>query len=360
MLKSSISLAIVFAGAFLNPNVTADESNIIVPITHSQIQVMGRTLQKNDSIQLGYPGVTVQFITDAKSVSLNASSNTSTSTVDVFVDDKFLKTITLPTFNDSIQIFAQPTNTPKHVTLVNRSESWNGVPTFNGLILEQGGLMQPKPLPQKKLMIIGDSITCGAMIDRAHICEKSPELTNPYQSYGMKLARMLNTQVHLVCFSGRGLTRSWDGKEGEQQAPNFINFTIPTMEQSAVWDHSKYIPDVILIALGTNDFNLGIPNQQHFVSTYLDFIKTLISHYPNAKFSVTASAMVNDFNINEQKRSTLESYLRQVKQQASIYRPITIAPSSYQPGDNCDPHPIASQHTIMADELMDSISKLLL
>jgi hypothetical protein len=34
-------------------------------------------------------------------------------------------------------------------------------------------------------------------------------------SYGMLMAKQLNAQVQLVCYGGRGLVRTWDGKTND-------------------------------------------------------------------------------------------------------------------------------------------------
>ena len=53
------------------------------------------------------------------------------------------------------------------VELVRRNENWQGVASFYGLRMPAGcELIAPPPLPKRKLMFIGDSITCGEAIDR--------------------------------------------------------------------------------------------------------------------------------------------------------------------------------------------------
>src|SRR5690606_40119588 len=59
-------------------------------------------------------------------------------------------------------------------------------------------------------------ISCGEAIERTAECKKDTSWWNPRRSYGMLAAQALDAQVHLVCFGGRGLIRSWNGKTDEQ------------------------------------------------------------------------------------------------------------------------------------------------
>ena len=56
--------------------------------------------------------------------------------------------------------------------------------------------------------------------------------------------------------------------------------TIPT-DSSSHWDPSQWMPDVVVINLGTNDYNAGGADPSaNFQSTYLQFVKQLESAYP--------------------------------------------------------------------------------
>jgi hypothetical protein len=59
-------------------------------------------------------------------------------------------------------------------------------------------------------------VTCGEAVGRsdgeAKLCKKDSGTWDPYASYGMRLARALDAQAHLVCYGGRGLVRDWRGR----------------------------------------------------------------------------------------------------------------------------------------------------
>lgn len=360
-LATAITLGVLSACNVFMPEQTALNNNhkssqYTVEINDDRIQVMGRTVKQDSGLALGYPGSGILFKSDASSISITASSSNDNTLVDVIINNTLASTIVLSKTSSDIVIAENLTGT-NTFHLINRAESWHGIPAIKSVHTTGGQLLTPNALPNKKLLVIGDSITCGAMSLRAEVCKKDPEFTSPYHSYGMRLARELDTQVHLVCFSGRGLIRSWDGKTDEQQAPDYLNYSIPVLQEAALWQHKNYQPDAVIVALGTNDFNPGIPDKALYVGEYKNFVDTLTTLYPDAQIGVTVGAMLGDWQPDEPKRSTLASYLTHVQQHAPDK--VTILPSSYQPGDECDPHPTAAQHEKMAEELVEPIRALL-
>jgi len=88
--------------------------------------------------------------------------------------------------------------------------------------------------------------------------------------------------------------------------PEVWDLLYPQEMTSAKWDTTLFTPDVIVIGLGTNDFSPGDPDDPTqpyphpaldltmFASTYIDFITTLQSIYPNAHVFMLSSPMLGD------------------------------------------------------------------
>jgi len=165
----------------------------------------------------------------------------------------------------------------------------------------------------------------------------------------------------LVCYGGRGLVRSWNGNTEEQQAPDFFQSSVPIGTDSPAWDHSRYSPDLIFIALGTNDFNLDIgpfPEQETYVSRYLEFIEDLRQQHPNAKIVITEGPIVNDKTDRERPQKTvLQKYLKAVQQNSN--GEATYLASKVYAGDACDAHPTAKQHQKIAKDFTPKLKKLM-
>jgi lysophospholipase L1-like esterase len=137
---------------------------------------------------------------------------------------------------------------------------------------------------------------------------------------------------------------------------------------SPKWDHQKYVPDVIVIALGTNDFSPGDSDRpmmdvDTFVTAYLAFTQKLRQYYPQAHIFCASSPMLGDgwptgaYHSATDQKNAITKVVDQLTQagDARIHKffsnPIV--------GMGCTSHPDASQHLLMADLLGHSIASVM-
>ena len=174
-----------------------------------------------------------------------------------------------------------------------------------------------------------------------------------FWSYGMLTAAALEAQVNLVCYGGRGLVRSWNGRTDELNLPDYAELTIADPTSPVMWDHGNYTPDLILSAIGTNDFSQGIPDRENYVSTYVALIKRLLELHPRAHIVLTAGAILSG-----EKKAALTLYLTEVKQRIASSQ-LHLVPSNHYPGDACDAHPTKAQHEAMAKDLAPQLKRIM-
>lgn len=321
--------------------------------TDVHITSMGRYEKNADgSVRFGYPGVTFSLNFYGKQLSINAQSSTNNSYLEVIVDNSKPQLINLsPTLQD-YPIVSEATAKQHHIEIVHRTETWIGIVTIKQFIID-GKLLAAMPLPTRKILVLGDSITCGEAIGRVPGETKNSRWWNPRQSYGMLLAKSLNAQVQLVCMGGHGLIRTWDGKTNELNLPDFYQLTIADQQHPARWDQAQYDPDLIISAIGTNDFNQGIPDKEAYTSAYAKFLLTLLSDHQHAQIVVTESAILND----EKKAAIIDDI------DASIARindrRVHHAITTHFPGDAINAHPTREQHAKMAAELLPQVKKIM-
>jgi hypothetical protein len=144
--------------------------------------------------------------------------------------------------------------------------------------------------------VIGDSITCAygndiSTDDPTHMHFHSKN-ENAYMSYAMITARALSAQVNIVAASGRGMYRNWDSAQIPTM-PQIYPLVIPS-DPTILWDFTRYVPDVVVINLGTNDFSPGTWDREQYRKTYVDFLKRLRSNYPLAFVIVAIGPMMSD------------------------------------------------------------------
>jgi lysophospholipase L1-like esterase len=139
---------------------------------------------------------------------------------------------------------------------------------------------------QRKVEFIGDSITCGY----GNEAEKPEDGFRTYQENGWntfaaKTARKLKAELNCICSSGIGIHSSYtdvDKINDSLLMPVLYNYTDRLLEQHTgktgytEWDFSKYVPDLIVINLGTNDGSYVRFDEKRkvvFRNSYIDFLK---------------------------------------------------------------------------------------
>jgi lysophospholipase L1-like esterase len=158
-----------------------------------------------------------------------------------------------------------------------------------------GALLPPAPAPERRIEVIGDSISVGAGLEGgATNCAANKNSTDNYYAYGSVAARAVKADVVTIAYSGIGVYRSYGASDPTM--PARYDRTIPTEE--AGWDFSAYQPHVVVINLGTNDFGAGDPGAA-FVTAYVNFAKHVRSKYPDAYFILIAMYSNQESAVNQ-------------------------------------------------------------
>lgn len=319
------------------------------------VAVMGRVVLDDGALRFGYPGVTLRVAFEGPSLAMRASSTTGKSRLAVLVDDAPPATVRLPREEGEVTLAEGLGEGAHHVDIVHRTETWQGIVRVNGFRLGAGGRwLAPRAWPERRLMFIGDSVTSGEGAGRGTECsDDAAEGADAYSSYGMRLARALEAQVHLVSYGGRGLLRDWQGKADVLNAPQFFQLSIAEEAPKVLWNHASYRPDLVVVSLGTNDFNRELgpaPKRADWLTAELSFVRSLRALYPSARIVLTEGAMLGDDDPKRRDKSTLRSYLEEVARQLADDA-VRYVPSTQYPGDACNAHPTGEQHAAMAADL---------
>jgi lysophospholipase L1-like esterase len=168
------------------------------------------------------------------------------------------------------------------VLVFQRDEADDGSTQFLGFDFGGGGQLLPPVLARPhRIEMIGDSITAGFCDETTNAqVQFTPATENEYIAYGPLTARALNADIHVVAWQGRGLYRNLGGTTTETVSILWAR-TIPT-DMASHWDPSQWVPDAVVINLGTNDYNSGPDPSTAFEATYLQFVTQLRNVYPGA------------------------------------------------------------------------------
>lgn len=226
-----------------------------------------------------------------------------------------------------------------------------------------------RPLKKRAVPVIefiGNSITCGAAADPSEVlCGTGQyhDQHNAYFAYGPRVARALGTEFILSSVSGIGIYRNWNS-DGPAM-PQVYEQTDFGDQSRQLWNFSLFTPQVVSIALGTNDYNNGdgikkrLPfDSAAFISNYISFVQKVKVKYPKAQIALLSSPMIQG-----DRRVTLQNCLTGVKQKIdALYatdKPVALYFFKPMQAKGCTGHPSVEDHAVLAEELVPFFRKLL-
>lgn len=240
--------------------------------------------------------------------------------------------------------------------ITKRTEAVFGVTTFGGLVLDNGkGLAPPPPERNRKMLFLGDSFVAGYGNEGASPeCGFSRDTENSYHAYGSMLARRFRADYMLIAKSGAGIVRNF----GETTAASPDPF--PYYEQRRLmnvpglpWNPNEWIPDVVVVRLGNNDFYARpYPQRWAFRQAYASFLDKLRNNYPSAEILALCGPTSRGFYCPNIERVVEE---RRVLDQAVHYVRLDV-PLNRGSDFGCDWHPNVAGHRKIADALEPYIS----
>ncbi|NLU27284.1 MAG: cellulase family glycosylhydrolase [Hungateiclostridium thermocellum] len=244
-----------------------------------------------------------------------------------------------------------------HLVLWKRTEASLGEVQFLGFDFGSGKLLAaPKPL-ERKIEFIGDSITC-AYGNEGTSKEQSftPKNENSYMSYAAITARNLNASANMIAWSGIGLTMNYGGAPG----PLIMDRYPYTLPYSGVrWDFSKYVPQVVVINLGTNDFSTSFADKTKFVTAYKNLISEVRRNYPDAHIFCCVGPMLWGTGLD-----LCRSYVTEVVNDCNRSGDLKVYFVEFPQQDGStgygeDWHPSIATHQLMAERLTAEIKNKL-
>ncbi|NLC92894.1 MAG: SGNH/GDSL hydrolase family protein [Treponema sp.] len=164
------------------------------------------------------------------------------------------------------------------------------------------------PSTEKKILFIGDSITCGYGIEG--VFEKDTFTTQqerPDLAYAFQTAKKLNADFNLVSWSGIGLISKYVDEsinipDTSIVMPGLFPYTDKSCQsrlglEPEVWDNSKFSPDIVVINLGTNDASFVRKIEERrlsYVNSLFLFIENIHRIHQNAKICCCLGVMGQD------------------------------------------------------------------
>lgn len=245
------------------------------------------------------------------------------------------------------------------------TESQAGANVFGGFLLPPGARPVPARARTRRIEFIGDSHTVGyGNLSERRDCSVDEvwSTTDNTRAFGPVVARHFDADHRIHAISGRGIVRNYDGGVGD---------TLPQAYPYVLFDHSvadadadaavAWQPQVVVIALGTNDFSTPLKADERWASrealqadyrrTYVAFVQSLLARYPQASFVLWATDGA-DGEIRAQVVQVVEQ-LRNAGETRIAFVPVDGLEMA-----GCHWHPSREDHVRIADALIRALEAM--
>jgi lysophospholipase L1-like esterase len=238
------------------------------------------------------------------------------------------------------------------------SESQAGPTKFGPFYAERGSIAAPRADRARQIEFIGDSHTVGYGVTSAKRECSQDEVwatTDTSRGFAARLARLYGADYEINAISGRGVVRNYDGFAATK-LPEAYPFALLDGRDRA--SQPDWHPQVIVIALGTNDFTTPLHPGERWASrealhadyeaTYLRFVQSIRARNPHALIVLWATDMA-DGEI-EAEVTKVVAALRASGEHRLAYVPVDGLSFT-----GCNSHPSLADQMVIADRIRATI-----
>ena len=278
-----------------------------IELTKENVKRIGRSLLFSDTLFLSLSGSGIEFEYTGKGFLLTLVGGSAAelpnnvgnyARVAIYQDGVRIIDTQLTAAETDIRLGESETEKTSVFRILKLSECAMSLAGILPLEISEGESVRPAPEKAHKLEFIGDSITCGYGVDDEDPLHPFKTATEDVtRAYAYKTACALNADYSMFSISGYGIISGYTADPAiqmtQQRIPDFyesMGFSydvMPGFEAPAnlPWDFTKYVPDAIVLNLGTNDDSFcqeDAARQQEYADAYVAFLKVVRRRNPGA------------------------------------------------------------------------------
>lgn len=236
------------------------------------------------------------------------------------------------------------------VEVTKRTESQFNAVYFNSITYT--GRLEKASGKNRKIEFIGDSITCGQGYEVRGQITNYQRSEDGINNYTGQTARALNAEYNVVGLSGWGAFGG--GGSDQNRMGRVYEKASYRRKEAANWNFDSWQPDLVVINLGTNDYNYRIEGNAMTPTDYKTEVKKLIKLVsrcnPKAKI-VWAYGMMG-----AQLESEILEALSELKAIDGLDVPYVNLPANWDGGDA---HPSKEGHAEAAGVLTEKLKNIM-
>ena len=334
-----------------------------------RLRVEGRAVASADGPRFAWPASTVHLRFRGRTLdvrvrdALLADRVRDHDALGVFIDGAPMNRLALREGDAVYRVALRLPDREHVVSLVKLTEPEAGAITLLGVGCDGPLEAAPPPRPLR-LLAIGDSITAGYGVAGPVGCHYNAEFADASRAWVTRAAQTMGAELHLIAWSGRGVL--WNNTpEADTLMPALMERALPG-DPGSTWDWRAFVPDAVVVNLGTNDVSRPEFDGAAFARAYGAIVDRLRARYPRTRIVVALGPLITDDDPVPgtgrltAMRGTLSDLVRAHQQQgdANIRFLELSAGDPAQEGYGCDQHPSAATHARLADVLARTLSDL--
>lgn len=327
-------------------------ADTLIPADNPQINYYGRFDMSDPSNPVfNWSGAIIEANFPGPTIGMKMSHNNAWYDIEI---DGTVDTV-INCGSDQKHIFSTGLSTSMHtLRIVLRSEAHDSKATFGGLYLADGNTLgQATAKPSRKIEFLGDSYSAGYGVESpGRTCDQQTlhRYTNTNKAFPMLITSEFHAQSIILGCSGKGVVRNYGDPNKRSDKPfSYYYETILGDASDQKWDFAQWIPDLVVICLGTNDFSTQpYPDDDMYTDNYHKLINRIISNYPSAKISCVSTTDDKVKRLVKQVVDEENSALNHPQVFQAVFPPSVE-------NTGCDWHPSMADNIAIARSIIDTI-----
>ena len=347
-------------------------------LASGNVKYIGRTYELDGAVWSALSGTGIAFSFSGKKLDITFSGDevsvipdnkANYARVAVYVNDERKADVLIDSAEKTVSVFDSDTPINADIKVIKLSECAMSCAAIKEICADDEAKITPAGFSDRKIEIIGDSITCGYGVDDEdpmhHFLTATEDVT---RAYAYKTAQILGAEYSLFSASGYGMISGYTEGDRipEQTIPqyyescgfSFGSFADKTRPQSLEWDFSRFVPDIIVINLGTNDDSYckdDKSRQALYTEEYIRFLNKVRSKNASAYILCTVGIMGQ--RIFPALQKAVDEYISE----SGDKRVSAMMFDCQLPEDGlvADYHPTETTHSKAAEKLSEEIKRIM-
>lgn len=350
------------------------DQNNFYPAAHECLQAEGRySVKEEKSLEFNWPGFQLKAKFQSPWVGIVLESEAPTY-FDITLDGVLIKEQLV---QERDTLILETTQGSHELKVQQRNESTWYSSQIHGVLLDSTGTLEAVNKPLRKIEFIGDSYVVGYgnmspsktnsssqdASGRECSSEELLRFTNSRLAYPSLLAQELNASYQVNAYSGLGMARHYNGSQVQLPYQDYYQRTL--LNQTGIYDFTQWHPDIIIIALGTNDFSTPLSENdtgrfnkreelhKAYQNNYSEFLSQLRQAHPGVQFLLLANPFPPENEMVQQVEKVLDQQMKLGFEDVHVFE----MPASDNFG--CHWHPDLATHLSWSKILKEKVTTLM-